>query len=344
MLGCITGFTYWEKDFNAEKQLPSDIGQLVLNDTSFQLVFQDLNARFRQLTIDPNHRFFPKLSDLKVLRPDSLAAIIMTQALLFDLNIAPKEREEMMLLVANSNFIDDNVLDFVGMSKDIENIQKADTDEEKNRILGSGISPLIPLRTLTNGSESFIAQYTQILGENTTYGSTAMATAHALSDACSFIKIGAASTALVGGTNYANLFSLLNNYLVIEHRDGYSESSASSFLMVETEASAKSANRDILAVISQIHFNQELPNHRSYDWLFFGGAFTDQGQAHLVQKMEKISSNIRFSWFPYTGNMGCAELGMMISASLTWMLTGQNALIYLEDIYGQYVTLILEKR
>jgi hypothetical protein len=340
---CVTGYTYLEKDYTCDHDRFHRQDSLCPNSAPYVEVLPGLKARFRNFHIDTAHPYFPKTSDLKVLRPDTVAAIIMTQSLLENLNISTEERKEMMLLVANSNFIDDQVLDFDGISRAIEKIQGASTHEEKNRLLNAEISPLIPLRTLTNGSESFIAQYTQILGENTTYGSTALATAHALSDANTFIRLQSASSALVGGTHFANLFSFLNHYLLIEHAKGYSESSASCFLLLESEEGAKKSQRKVLGYISDIQYNEALPENQKVDWLFIGGAFSEMEHQRILEKTTVIKAKNTFSWFPYTGNMGCAELGMMISSALQWMTTGNVASIYLEDAFGKYVTLNVEK-
>ena len=210
---CVTGIRYWENEINWDSKLPYKIDALPMNNAQTETIFNQYKVRFRQGQINLDHPFYPKPSDLKVMRDDTVASVICAQLLMDYADFPDTVKDDMCLMVANSNFIDNGILDFNSIAQAISEIQKANTAEEKNRSLGAEVSPLIPLRTLTNGAESFVAQYTQIKGESTTYGSTCISTGHALDDAISLFKLGVAQAAMVGGSHFANVFSFLNHYL-----------------------------------------------------------------------------------------------------------------------------------
>ena len=200
MLATLTAIGFWESaQFSASGQL-GPRSTLPINTAQVQRQFEHLNAAFRQIQIDPNHPKYPKPSDLKILRSDTIAALILCQEMAELHQWGSTFTENGALLVANSNFIDDDVLDFEGISLAIGQLQNAPDQASENKLFGSGVSPLLPLRTLTNGAQSFIAQYLSFFGSSTTYGSTGIATVQALHDACNLLKIGAYD----GGSYSAN--------------------------------------------------------------------------------------------------------------------------------------------
>lgn len=331
MLATLTAIGFWESEqFSASGHLgPS--ASLQSNSASMQPQFEHLNAAFRQIQIDPNHPKYPKPSDLKILRSDTIAALILCQEMAELHQWGPAFKENGALLVANSNFIDDDVLDFEGISLAISQLQNAPDQVSENKLFGSGVSPLLPLRTLTNGAQSFIAQYLSFFGSSTTYGSTGIATFQALHDACNLLKIGACQQALVGGGHYANLFSFVNNCLLIPDTSGYAEASATSFFMLETydpQTIATSA----LHIVERVDSLDSLSQHQ-VEWLFYGGAFTPAQDRELLKLCSQLSYQQAFSWFAHTGNLGAAELGMLLAAAVNWLHTGQTAIVLLKDAY-----------
>lgn len=344
MIGGITGVAICEQDFNHLESLPAIPELLKENNQPWEPLKIDTKLRFRNIEIDPTNPFYPKQSDLKILRFDSTAAIISIQELLDQLGIDDSQRNEMILYVANSNFIDNSVLNLDTISEVIEKVKQAETGLDKNQLLAAEISPLIPLKTLTNGSESFLSQYTKILGENATYGSTNLSSLHALEDVLNVFKLSLGKQGIVGGTALANIFSYLNNHQLLKDSDGYSESTASGFVFIETVESAQKNNRTVLLEVLGVDYQYIEDNvGSSSDWVFYGGSFTKKDFEQLTIKVQAVEARNYFSWFPITGNLGCAELGFLLAAAIKWMKPKETGIIYLEDPYQKCGTVKIRK-
>lgn len=332
MLATISAIGFWESDvFSADGAL-GPRAALSLNQATTQRQLPDLDAAFRQHVLDATHPNYPKLSDLKILRNDTIAALILTQQMQVLHQWDQSFKEKGALLVANSNFIDDDVLDFESIAQAVSQLQKAHDPSTENKLFGTGISPLLPLRTLTNGAQSFIAQYLDFYGSSTTYGSTAIASMQALRDACNLLQIKVCPVVLVGGCHYANLFSFLNNCLLLKDTVGYAEASAASFFML-TPFDGQAAGKNCLHIL---HFYKHLDEllDESADWLFYGGAFTPLQDKELLNSCQQLQYTAAFSWFAHTGNLGAAELGMLLAAAANWLLKDQTAVVVLQDAYG----------
>lgn len=332
MLASITAIGFWE---STQFSVDGSIGpraELLPNLAKIQRQLPNLDAAFRQLELDPTHPNYPKPSDLKILRNDTIAALILSQQMQAFHQWDAAFLERGALLVANSNFIDDDVLDFEAIASAVSQLQNAQDSATENKLFGSTISPLLPLRTLTNGAQSFIAQYLGFHGTATTYGSTGIASVQALRDACNLLQIGASPAVLVGGCHYANLFSFLNNCLLLSDTKGYAEASAASFFMLTPfDDSTNSAAR--LHIVAYYPALSALEGEQ-VDWLFYGGAFTPQQDAELQARCKNLRYREAFSWFAHTGNIGAAELGMLLAAAANWLQTGQTAVLVLQDAYG----------
>jgi hypothetical protein len=332
MLATITAIGFWESTLFSVDGSIGPRTELMPNQAKPQLQLPNLDAAFRQLALDPLHPNYPKPSDLKILRNDTIAALILSQQMQAYHQWDVSFLERGALLVANSNFIDDDVLDFEAIASAVSQLQNAQDASTENKLFGSTISPLLPLRTLTNGAQSFIAQYLGFHGTATTYGSTALASVQALRDACNLLQIAASPAVLVGGCHYANLFSFLNNCLLLPDTTGYAEASAASFLMV-TPYDQSAAGKYNLHITQFYHDFAALQGER-VDWLFYGGAFTPHQDLELKARCEQLQFQEAFSWFAHTGNLGAAELGMLLAAAANWLQIGQTAVIVLQDAYG----------
>ncbi|MEN9700089.1 MAG: hypothetical protein RLZZ301_1287 [Bacteroidota bacterium] len=341
MLAALTSIGFWENTmFSVEGHLCQQEA-LPLNDASLTVQFEQLEAAFRQIQIAPTHPYYPKPSDLKILRSDTVAALILAQEMQAQGNWETSFAEDGALLVANSNFIDDNVLDFEQIAQAIAHLQTASDPSTENKLFGAGISPLLPLRTLTNGAQSFIAQYLHFYGSSSTYGSTGIATVQAVKDACNLMALRQSSSALIGGCHFANLFSFINNCHLLNETAGYAEASATSFLMLEP-VSAASASKARLWLESWHDQRQEF-EEITVDLLIYGGAFTPSHDAEIYANCAQVRHTKSFSWFAHTGNLGAAEFGMLLAAAMNWLQAGQSAFLYLEDVYGVWSGLKVSK-
>jgi hypothetical protein len=332
MLASITAIGFWEStQFSVDGKI-GPRAELLPNLAKTQRQLPNLDAAFRQLALDPTHPNYPKPSDLKILRNDTIAALILSQQMQVFHQWDAAFLERGALLVANSNFIDDDVLDFEAIATAVSQLQNALDPATENKLFGSTISPLLPLRTLTNGAQSFIAQYLGFHGTSTTYGSTGISSAQALRDACNLLQIGASPAVLVGGCHYANLFSFLNNCLLLSDTKGYAEASSASFFMLTPYD--QGATGPYHLHITQFYHELAALEGEQVDWLFYGGAFTPQQDAELQARCDHLCYREAFSWFAHTGNLGAAELGMLLAAAANWLQISQTAVIVLQDAYG----------
>jgi hypothetical protein len=332
MLATITAIGFWESAMFSVDGTLEPRSELLPNEAINQRQLPHFNAAFRQIQLDPTHPNYPKQSDLKILRNDTIAALVLSQQMQALHQWGTTFKEHGALLVANSNFIDDDVLDFESITTAVSQLQTALDPATENKLFGSTISPLLPLSTLTNGAQSFIAQYLGFYGSSTTYGSTGIASVQALRDACNLIIIDASRLILVGGCHFANLFSFLNNCLLLHDTEGYAEASAASFFML-TAANPKVSGKHNLHIL---HFYQNLEELQGehVDWLFYGGAFTPLEDAKLLARCQHLQYQEAFSWFAHTGNLGAAELGMLLAAAGNWLRKGQTAVVLIQDAFG----------
>lgn len=338
----VTDIQSWNDAFTGNQLTYANALGITAGKESVEKVFDRYEVTFLQGVLDPTDPHYPKASDLKVMRDDTIASVICARRILDRAAFASEITDNMGLMVANSNFIDNGVLEFETIAQAIAELQKSNTAEEKNRSLGAGVSPLIPLRTLTNGAESFIAQYTQINGENTTYGSTCIATGHATMDACTLIEMGVSDACLVGGSHFANVFSFLNQYLLLDANAGYKESTSACYFLLESVDHAQKLGRKVLAFIDGIQFNQWPESSANVDLVFVGGAFTLSDSDIQIRKCAEHCSAKTISLFTITGSLGCAELGVLLSMAIQELSSQQTAMIYLEDAYGDFLTMTVK--
>ena len=335
----VTDIQSWNDALAGERLMQAIALGVAADDETVEKVFDRYEVTFLQGVLDPTDPHYPKASDLKVMRDDTIASVICARRILDRAAFASEITDNMGLMVANSNFIDNGVLEFETIAQAIAELQKSNTAAEKNRSLGAGVSPLIPLRTLTNGAESFIAQYTQIKGENTTYGSTCIATGHATMDACTLINLGVSEVCLVGGSHFANVFSFLNQYLLLDAHAGYKESTSASYFLLESKEHAQKLGRKVLALIDSIQFNQWPESSHNVDLVLVGGAFTSLESEKQLRKCAEHCVAKAISLYTTTGSLGCAELGVLMSVAIQALSSNQTAMIYLEDAYGDFLTM-----
>jgi hypothetical protein len=339
----VTDIQSWNDAVTGDRSLYAKSSKAMANVDSVEKVFDRYEVTFLHGLLDPSDPFYPKTSDLKVMRDDTIASVICARRILDRATFTSEITDNMGLMVANSNFIDNGVLEFETIARAIAELQKSNIAEEKNRSLGAGVSPLLPLRTLTNGTESFIAQYTQIKGENTTYGSTCLATGHAAMDACALIELGVTQVSMVGGSHYANVFSFLNQYLLLDATVGYKESTAASYFLLESLEHAKKLGRKVLALIEDIQFNHWSNASEDLDLVIVGGAFTPVESENQIRKCVEQYKTKTLSIFSVTGSLGCAELGFLLSIATQELSSLRSAIIYLEDAYGEFLTMKVKK-
>ncbi len=165
--------------------------------------------------ISREHPYYPKPQDLKILRTDTIAAIIAGRTLVEKLNLDQGKIQKADLWISTGNFaeklLDEN-------SKLVKYLTKAyeiqDRIQRLKRIYRV-IPPMLGLNTLTNATESYVAQYLGIKGRSTTVGNTSASSFYVIQKAISRLKAGETDLAIAGGSvlsDDAELL-LLRNYL-----------------------------------------------------------------------------------------------------------------------------------
>ncbi len=165
--------------------------------------------------ISREHPYYPKPQDLKILRTDTIAAIIAGRTLVEKLNFDQGKIQKADLWISTGNFaeklLDEN-------SKLVKYLTKAyeiqDRTQRLKRIYRV-IPPMLGLNTLTNATESYVAQYLGIKGRSTTVGNTSASSFYVIQKAISRLTAGKTALSIAGGSvlsDDAELL-LLRNYL-----------------------------------------------------------------------------------------------------------------------------------
>lgn len=122
---------------------------------------------------------------------------------------------------------------------------------------------------------------------------------------------------------------------------GYAEASAASFLMLTPFDQGTTGQYHLH--ITQFYHELSALDGECVDWLFYGGAFTPQQDAELKTRCQHLRYRSAFSWFAHTGNLGAAELVMLLAAAANWLQKGETAVLVLQDAYGVVELLKVQK-
>ncbi len=200
------------QDFSEFKNLV--LKQIAINFTP-KYVLNDYLGDIAVPQISRDNPYYPKPSDLKILRTDTIAAIIAASRLVEKLDFDSQKLQQADLWISTGNFaeklLDEN-------SKLVKYLTKSyEIQDRKQRLqrIYRVIPPMLGLNTLTNATESYVAQYLGIKGRSTTVGNTSASSFYVIQKAISRLRNGSLDLALVGGSvlsDDAELL-LLRNYL-----------------------------------------------------------------------------------------------------------------------------------
>ena len=298
---------------------------------------------------DKNNPYYPSRSDEKIMRTDVVSAIILILEMLNELAIDSAERNEMALFVANSIFIEENNKNLNRALSVLNKLEEFVTDKQKIQAIYKNTPPLLALETLTNATMSFISKYSEIKGQNTTFGSTSHAAFEALEEAVYQVKSNN-NTVLVGGSNCSGLYSFLAYQNFYKDTSVWKESACASFMILGNKGKIK---------ISKLQHNYKLPalgvqkttrNWKAFfkdispDFIVYSGGYTAAVFTKNEKEVEQICTNY-FSWEKEYGNLGSAAIFMNLAYGVELIEKGisQTVDILNRDVYGREAHIRLEK-
>lgn len=309
-----------------------------------------------KLKLDTESPFYPSRSDEKIMRDDVIASILSIKKMLND---AEKKEitlsESTALFVANGAFMDNPEKHLRRIPEVYQSFTAEMSEEEKIKQIFMASPPLLALETLTNGTMSFIAQYTGLKAHNTTFGNTSQASFYALEEALQTIQNSSEKTALVCACNSGGSYSFLTNSTILGKETGMKESAATANLFLKN-SSEKPANA--LCKITGVKSSVTIPSlgenkiertwkklvpHKPADAVVFSGAY-DQIDYQLDLDYCKTMSEKTFSYFPECGNMGPANLFLGIIKAIEFINQDAHVVYIVDrDVYGRESLIRLEK-
>lgn len=275
---------------------------------------------FSKFTNDPKHPFHPKRSDSKIMRADVIASIIKLSEFFERLGIREEEHLDMSLYIANACFLEETNRYIERINKILDTFTIEDK-ESQAKVLYKYLPPLSALETLNNSTMSFVAQYLNIHGNNSTYGTSSYSSYMVFHAGINDILLKQANHVLLGGSNVACSYSGLYNWNKFPEHQGWKESSCASYLLLQNHAESALAQistwktNDL--VPSLIHkpkypdFKQFFKELEPIDQLVYSGAYQDSDHERMQEALDGIAPEM-FSCFDTFGNMGSSNMSMNV--------------------------------
>ena len=171
--------------------------------------------------------------DKKILNTDLIAAIDCAKELTQTEFGDTIDATDIPLYMATGVVLDRILGDISPVLTGIFENQEAGSPRNMAELVNESLPPLLGLRCLTNSINHFIARYTGLLGESTTYGSTSNSAWSALRDAYSYVACGRGDYAVVGAVNEVGIVHSMT-YHASPDRHGLSRESAASVFVLLT--------------------------------------------------------------------------------------------------------------
>lgn len=302
------------------------------------------------IDVDLDAEFLPHRSDEKIMRSDIKVSVVSIRKILKDIGLDASESiEKMALFVANGAFISDTQR-YMKRISIYKTFPDDISEEEKLYKIYRASPPLLALETLTNSSMSFIAQYTGVKGNNTTYGNTSLSAYYAVQEAIETLKKDSNTNAIICASNAGGVYSFLSNSAVVGYKKGWKESAAIGNLVL----SKKSENA--FCKITKMSTGINIPNlgdqtiHRAWSTIvpsdaqcvIYSGAFCEQ-----TSKLDRLYCEKFFkkslSLFADAGNMGSSNLIMGMIKGINLLKEIPFVDIVDRDVYGRESHIRIEK-
>lgn len=315
---------------------------------------RDIKGRFGCFDIAKSHPLYPERSDAKIMRVDVIASIIVIIEMLQKMDYSEVVLEEMSLLVANGAFLEEENKHMRRIMKTLQNISEIENQTEKLAHVYRSVPPLTALETLTNSTMSFIAKYTGIKGNNTTYGNTSYGGYAALTKGFDDVLNGNANCALAGGANGSGVYAALAHLNFCDVTEGWTESAACAFIVLQNDAT------DAVAEITTYQHDKVVPSlfssNKRRNWkaffedrkdtemVIYSGGFTPDEFNNNKKEVAQIAGQ-HFSWNDEYGNLGAAAIPMNVVKGIQYIEEGKCNIVDVvdRDVYGRETYLQLSK-
>ena len=312
---------------------------------------KDISGTFGVLDIPRTHANYPDRSDAKIMRMDVIASIVVIKELLQKLDLSPDILKEVSLLVANGAFLEEENKHMKRIMKTLKKVSELGSKTEKLNYVYKSVPPLTALETLTNSTMSFIAKYTGLKGNNTTFGNTSYGGFSALRKGIEDVNEGI-NLALIGGANGSGAYSALAHLNFHDSSDGWKESTACAFVLLQKE------QKNARVKINKIQHEKRVPSllgsplKRNWDSFFIGetppeiiiysGGFTPDEFVTNKKEVNAICPK-HFSWNEKYGNLGAASIPMSIIKGAQLIESGAYEVVDIldRDPYGREIYLQL---
>ncbi|MCK4344715.1 MAG: hypothetical protein KAX05_05455 [Bacteroidales bacterium] len=291
---------------------------------------KDLSGYFGSLDLDTTSSYYPDRQDIKIMRNDVVASTICVSELLENTGIREEDLSNIPLFIANGIVIEKLFDKNDKVSRLFFEAILLDSTKKKLEKLYKIIPPLLALQTLTNATESYVAQYSGIAGNNTTFGNTSISAYYALLEGFRNVESGKSNLAVIGASNSSGEYSNLTFRQFTSNYSGWRESACSVFLLLESSESLKRHQKKALCEIVQLKSSNHIPelleistrkpfesliSEISGDLAVFSGGFTENDY-ELEKKEVKAKSKKSYSWFPKLGNLGAGAILMNIITAI----------------------------
>jgi len=292
---------------------------------------------------DKDSEFYPNRGDEKIMRSETIAALILVNQLIQKYK-SKLSLDETGLFVASGVFIENLEKHLGHIVKFINTIKESSNEKEKYRKIYFASPPLLALQTLTNSTMSFIAQYSGIKGNNATYGNTSLSGFHAIEEACDEAYYNNRE-ALACASNCAGEYSFLVHSPFFNSSKNWKESAAAGALLLSSKiifdskykitALKYSTNNDYLnSNHIERNWKKLLPDLNA-DALIFSGAFTEEINLNDLLYCKKLNPN-SISIFDTLGNMGPANLFASINKGIELLKSGLKKIDIVDsDVFGR---------
>jgi len=294
-----------------------------------------------KIQFDVNSPHYPKRQDIKAMRDDVVAAVICIGELLEKAEIPDEKLVDIPLFVANGIFVEQLLSRKEKIAERFFDAFHIEDEADMYRRIVNVLPPIIALSALTNATESFVAQYGGIAGNNSTFGNTSHSAFYALNEGIKCIESGQNEMVVVGASSYGGIFSNLTFRNFSDSLSDWRESICAVFLMLESTESLLNRKQNPLNEIVQLGSSKHVPDlfkmsaKKYYEGLdingmkelaVFSGGFT-QHDYELEKEYVQTNWKDSFSWFPELGSFGACSMLMNIITAITLIEKGDSAKI-----------------
>lgn len=274
-----------------------------------------------KLALDQSSEFYPSRSDLKIMRSDVVASILVTNKMLKE-HSGNLNRNECGLFVASGVFLESSNTSFDHLLNVYKEYEKIEDKSERTKKIYRASPPLLALQTLTNSSMSFIAQYTGIKGNNSTFGTTSfsgiLALQQAFQDAAFDQKSSVVCTANCGG-----IHSFLMNLPHVNYHSSWKENATAASILIQPNRNEKTRceishvktyygeeRECVLQILKEIKSTHDQEKN-----LIISGAFTEI-EAKRISDLFYQKDTIILNAFEIYGNSGASNMLLNVGLAI----------------------------